>query len=258
MAQIEPAMFESVTAKTKNLPSLIKQDRPKRECRSRKRPYDLEQYSSKRLKYDQIDIDEQIDSSCTFGLTTSDTDEDNDTESKCSTSDDTEQILIKKIDDNSDIEDVEEETTNIYFSKTSADQHRHIPVVVNETIIEKQQALSRHSKRLVSQFKYLYDHGLRKPIQPTNALENFNNQTNEIYLEKLRWELRNTFNRIDLFKEGYCVLSNEPFPFYSLCYMVKASFYSHFNIRQIIWMDSFFKQIIMSLKVESGGSWKNL
>lgn len=49
MAQNETAMFESVTAKTKNLPSIIKQERPKRECRARKRPYDLEQYSSKRL-----------------------------------------------------------------------------------------------------------------------------------------------------------------------------------------------------------------
>jgi hypothetical protein len=211
MAQIEPAMFESVTAKTKNLPSLIKQDRPKRECRSRKRPYDLEQYSSKRLKYDQIDIDDQLDSSCTFGLTTSDTDEDND-----STSDDTEQSLIKQFDDNSDIEDIEDDITTHYFSKISSDQHRHIPVVLNKTILQQQQTLSRHSKRLISQFKYFYDHGLRKSIQPTNSLENFNNQNNEI----LRWELRNTFNRIDLFKEGYCVLSNEPFPFYSLCYMV--------------------------------------
>jgi len=221
MAQIETAMFESVTAKTKNIPSLIKQERPKRECRSRKRPYDIDHYTSKRLKYDQIDLDDQIDSSCTFGLPTSDTDEDNDTESKCSTSDDTEQSLIKQFDDNSDIEDIEDETTNIYFTKISSDQHRHIPVVLNELILQqKQQILSRHSKRLISQFKYYYDHGLRKAIQPTNSFDNIHNQTNEIYLEKLRWELRNTFNRIDLFKEGYCVLSNEPFPFYSLCYMV--------------------------------------
>jgi hypothetical protein len=216
MAQIETAMFESVTAKTKNLPSLIKQERPKRECRTRKRPYDLEQYSSKRLKYDQLDFDDQIDSSCTFGLTTSDTDEDNDTESKCSTSDETEQSSIKQFDDNSDLEEIEDETANnIHFSKLSSDQYRHIPVVLNQTIQQQQQTLSRHSKRLISQFKYLYNHGLRKSIQPTNASDNFNNQNSD----KLRWELRNTFNRIDLFKEGYCVLSNEPFPFYSLCYM---------------------------------------
>jgi len=215
MAQIETAMFESVTAKTKNLPSLIKQERPKRECRARKRPYDLEQYTSKRLKYDQLDFDDQIDSCCTFALTTSDTDEDNDTESKCSTSDEIEQALIKQFDDNSDLEEIEDETVNIHFSKISSDQHRHIPVVLNENILQQQQTLSRHSKRLISQFKYLYNHGLRKSVQPTNASDNFNNQN----LDKLRWELRNTFNRIDLFKEGYCVLSNEPFPFYSLCYM---------------------------------------
>ncbi|CAF4856990.1 unnamed protein product, partial [Rotaria sp. Silwood2] len=220
MAQkIETVMFESVTAKTKNLPSFIKQQRPKRECRSRKRPYDIEQYSTKRLKYDQIDIDEQYDSPCTFGLTLSDTDDDNDTESKCSTSDDTEQSLIKQFDNNSDVEENDDEIANIYYSKISSDQHRHIPVVLNQTIQQQPQTLSRYSKRLISQFKYLYDQGLRKGIQPTNSCEFFNNQNNDIYLEKLRWELRNTFNRIDLFKEGYCVLSNEPFAFYSLCYM---------------------------------------
>lgn len=222
MAQIETAMFESVTAKTKNLPSFIKQERPKRVCRSRKRPYDTEHYSLKRLKYDQIDFDEQNENSCTFGLTTSDTDDDDDTESKCSTSDDTEQQLtIKQLDDNSDIEEIEDETNHVFFSKISSDQHRHISVVLNQIINQKQQTLSRHSKRLISQFKYYYDHGLRKAIQPTNSSEIFINQSNDIYLEKLRWELRNTFNRIDLFKEGYCVLSNEPFPFHSLCYMVK-------------------------------------
>lgn len=223
MAQIQGAMFESVTAKTKNLPSFIKQERPKRECRSRKRPYDLEQYTTKRLKYDQIDLDDQNENLCTFGLTTSDTDDDIDTESKCSTSDDTEQIPIKQCDDNSDFEEVLEDDTinHIYFSKISSDQQRHISVVLNQTTIQQQQTLSRHSKRLISQFKYYYDHGLRKAIQPTNSNENILKQANEIYLEKLRWELRNTFNRIDLFKEGYGVLSNESFPFYSLCYLVR-------------------------------------
>jgi hypothetical protein len=223
MAQIEIAMFESVTAKTKNLPTLIKQERPKRECRSRKRPYNAEHYSSKRLKYDQIDIDEHIGNSCTFG-STSDTDDE--TESKCSTSDEAEQLSLRKLDDNSDIEDIEDETTNIYFSKPTTDQHRHIPVVFNQTIIQQQQTLSRQSKRLIGQFKYFYDHGLRKSVQPTTCEDMTNNQNNEIYLEKLRWELRNTFNRIDLFKEGYCVLSNEPFAFYSLCYMVSITLIS--------------------------------
>ncbi|CAF3372679.1 unnamed protein product [Rotaria socialis] len=219
MAHIETAMLEPVAAKTKNITSFVKQERPKRECRSRKRRYDIEQYSTKRHKNDQIDTEEQDDSPCTFRLALSDTDEENDNESKCSTSDDTEPSSIKQVDDNSDIEENEDDTTNIYFSKPSTDQHRHIPVVANEAILQQQQALSRYSKRLISQFKYLYDQGLRKTIQPTTTLDYSDNQNNEIYLEKLRWELRNTFNRIDLFKEGYCVLSNEPFPFYSLCYM---------------------------------------
>jgi hypothetical protein len=238
MAQIETAMFEPLTAKTKNLPSSIKQERPKRECRSRKRPYDIEQYSSKRPKYDQIDNYDSIDP-CTFGLTTSDTDDDNDTESKCSTSDDTEQSLIKQLDDNSDIEELEEETTNIHFRKVTSDQFRHIPVVGNESITQQQQTLSRYSKRLISQFKYLYNHGLRKAIQPTNSPEI---SSNEIYLDKLRWDLRNTFNRIDLFKEGYTVLSNQSFPFHSLCYMVNYFFrylFPYWCICFLVWFIRF-------------------
>ena len=232
MAQIATTMFESVTIKTKSLPSLIKQERPKRECRSRKRSLDIEQYPLKRPKYDRVDISEQNDGPCAFGLTISDTDEDNDTESKCSTSDDTEQSSRKQFDDNSDIEDIEDETTDVCFSKISSDQHRHIPVVLNESIIQQQQTLSRHSKRLISQFKQLYDQGLRKSIHTTNFINDLNNQPNEIYLEKLRWELRNTFNRIDLFKEGYCVLSNEPFPFYSLCYMVNSFLFRSYRLFQ--------------------------
>lgn len=220
MAQIQMAMFEPGTAKTKNLPSLIKQERPKRECRTRKRPYDFEQYGSKRLKYDQLDLDDQIENSCTFGLTTSDTDEDNDTESKCSTSDETEQSSIKQVDDNSDLEEIEEDNNNVHFTKVSSDQQRHISVVFNQTIVQQQQTLTRHSKRLISQFKYLYNHGLRKSIQPTHPPDESTSFNPEI----LRWELRNTFNRIDLFKEGYCILSNEPFSFYSLCYLVNAMF----------------------------------
>ena len=234
MAQIESAMFESGTAKTKNLPSLTKQERPKRECRARKRPYDFEQYSSKRLKYDQLDPDDQIEnssSSCTFGLTNSDTDEENDTESKCSTSDETEQqSSVKQIDDNSDLEENDEDTNNVHFTKVTSDQHRHIPVVLNESIIQQQQTLSRHSKRLISQFKYLYNHGLRKSIQPTHPPDSFSSSSSSTQANEhtFRWELRNTFNRIDLFKEGYCVLSNEPFPFYSLCYMVDHHHLSRF------------------------------
>ena len=218
MAQMESTMFEPGTAKTKNLPSLAKQERPKRECRTRKRPYDFEQYSSKRLKYDQLDPDDQVENpSCTFGLTNSDTDDENDTESKCSTSDETEQSSVKQqFDDNSDLEEVDDETANVHFTKISSDQHRHIPVVLNQSIIQQQQTLSRHSKRLISQFKYLYNHGLRKSIQPTHPPHDFSQANEQIF----RWELRNTFNRIDLFKEGYCVLSSEPFPFYSLCYLV--------------------------------------
>jgi hypothetical protein len=175
-----------------------------------KRSSDLEQnlLPSKRTKCDLIKSDEQYDSSTT----------DTDTESKCSSSDINESE-IEQNDDNSDIEDTENDT-NI-----STDQSRYIPVVLNEIILQQQkQCLSRHSKKLIKKFKYIYNHSKRKVIEPTQCI---NDNINEI--NKLRWELRNSFNRIDLFKEGYAVLSDESFPFYSLCYMVSIERYFPFN-----------------------------
>lgn len=221
MAQVEVPMFESVTAKNKSLSTIAKQERPKRECRSRKRPYDFESSSLKRTKYDSLDVDEQTDNSCTFTLQ-SDSDEENDTESKCSTSDDTEPIVpLRQLDDNSDIEEVEDETIYVPFSKVSSDQNRFVPVITNEMVAQQQPPPSRHSKRLIGQFKYIYNHCIRKPIQPTRCPDEESNDLVNVAAETFRWELRNTFNRIDLFKQGYCVLSNEPFTFYSLCYMVR-------------------------------------
>ncbi|CAF4234065.1 unnamed protein product, partial [Adineta steineri] len=63
------------------------------------------------------------------------------------------------------------------------------------------------------QFKDIYEHSKRKFIQPTQCIDDNINQ-----IKNLRWELRNTFDRNALFKEGYAVLSDESFPFYSLCY----------------------------------------
>ncbi|CAF1266168.1 unnamed protein product [Rotaria sordida] len=164
---------------------------------NQKRLYEFEQnFSSKRSKYD-----EQYDSSTT------------DTESIYSSSD-TEKSKIEQNDDDdddddSDIEDFEDNST------ISTDQSRYNPVVFNKTILQQKQCLSRHSKKLLKQFKYFYEHSKRKPIESTTTIDDNINQR-----KKLRWELRNTFNRNDLFKEGYAVLSDESFPFYSLCYMV--------------------------------------
>jgi len=155
-----------------------------------KRPHDPEQnISSKRLKCDISDIDEQSDSSTS--------------ESKCS-SNDTEDSNIDQSDDNDD-------------SNISTDQSRYIPVISNKTILQQSSSLSRHSKKLIKKFQYLYDHSKRKSIQPTKSINENLNQT-----KNLRWELRNTFNRNDLLKEGYTILSDESFPFYSLCYMVST------------------------------------
>jgi len=170
------------------------------ECYLHKRPHDLEQnVSPKHIKYDTSELDEQCDSSIS----------DIEIESKCSSSDTEEESNIDQSDDNSDIEESEDD------SNISTDQSRYIPVVSN-----KATALSRHSKKLIKQFKYLYEHSKRKSIEPTKCIDENQNQ-----IKKLRWELRNTFNRIDLLKEGYAVLSDESFPFYSLCYMVSIKPY---------------------------------
>ncbi|CAF1127439.1 unnamed protein product [Rotaria sordida] len=161
---------------------------------NQKRLYEFEQnFSSKRSKYD-----EQYDSSTT------------DTESICSSSD-TEKSKIEQNDDDDDDSDIEDFEDN---STISTDQSRYNPVVFNKTILQQKQCLSRHSKKLLKQFKYFYEHSKRKPIESTTTIDDNINQR-----KKLRWELRNTFNRNDLFKEGYAVLSDESFPFYSLCYM---------------------------------------
>jgi hypothetical protein len=116
-------------------------------------------------------------------------DTDEETDSKCSSN---------------ELSDIEDDDLNI-----STDQSSY-----NKSNIH-QQTLSRHSKNLIKQFKYLYNHSQRKVIQLTQTIDENINQIN-----KLRWELRYSFDRNDLFKEGYAILSDELFPFYSLCYMV--------------------------------------
>jgi hypothetical protein len=164
-----------------------------REYHLHKRLHDPEQHLfSKRIKCDTSESDEQCDSSSIS---------DSETESKSSRSD------TDRSDENSDCEDI------------STDQSRSIPVVFNEVSLHKP-SFSRHSKRLIKQFQYLYEHSKRKTIEPTACLDEIINST-----KKLRWELRHTFHRIDLLKEGYAVLSEESFPFYSLCYMVSLQQY---------------------------------
>jgi hypothetical protein len=92
---------------------------------------------------------------------------------------------------------------------------------------DNEDSLRKHSKKLIKQFKYLYKHSKkRKFIDATQSIDENINQ-----IKKLRWELRYSFNRNDLFKEGYAVLSDELFPFYSLCYMV--TIFSSLNVKSI-------------------------
>lgn len=145
--------------------------------------------SSKRSKSDTDEFDEHCDSS------TSDTDN----ELICLT-DDTEDSP----NDDSDTEDFEDD------SNLATDQSRYYPVVINQN-----RTFSKRSKELIRQFKSVHESNRRKPIETTQSIDDDRNQ-----IKKLKWELKNTFNRNELLKEGYAVLSDTSFPFYSLCYMV--------------------------------------
>jgi hypothetical protein len=105
----------------------------------------------------------------------------------------------------SSIDDLEE--SNIDDSIISTDQSRYYPV-----ISDSQPSFSSRSKQLIKTFHYLHDHSQRKSIEPTKSPdENFHQMK----------KLRISFNRIDLLKEGHTILSDQSFPFYSLCYLVR-------------------------------------
>lgn len=113
---------------------------------------------------------------------------DTDTESKYSRNDTEES--------NSEPSDIDDDST------ISTDQSRLYPVVFQQT------SFSRRSQRLIKKFQRLHDHRRRKvqeSIQSANE--------SKISLS----QLRSTFNRT----EGYPVFSDEPFPFHSLCYLVR-------------------------------------
>ncbi|CAF3914064.1 unnamed protein product [Adineta steineri] len=194
-----------------NEPETVNSDQ---ECSLLKRSHDLEQdFSPKRVKYETVPWDELyentiLDNEVELIYPTSDTEEEIDDTSDVKEEIDGTSDVEEEIDDTSDIEDIEID------SNLSTDQSPYTPVILNQTNLQQQKpSLSSYSKNLVKQFKDIYEHSKRKFIQPTQCIDDNINQ-----IKNLRWELRNTFDRNALFKEGYAVLSDESFPFYSLCY----------------------------------------
>lgn len=106
---------------------------------------------------------------------------------------------------NSDARDTDDDGDD--DSTISTDQSRYYP-----TASHVQPSFNRHSKKSIKTFRYLHDHSKRKSIEPTKSSdENFRSMK----------KLRISFNRLDLLKEGHAILSDQFFPFYSLCYLVR-------------------------------------
>ena len=115
-------------------------------------------------------------------------------------------------------------------SNLSTDQSRSLPVVYIQTgLPSRTPTLSRHSKNVIKQFRDLCNQNQRKTLVWTSCTNNSVDQN-----KKLRCELKQTFDRNDLFKEGYVVLSDETFPFHSLCYMVSTLVFHSANILSVL------------------------
>ena len=188
---IESAMLESRIASTDSHLSQVS-------CRLPKRPSPSGTTTLlKRLKNDECLLHEPFDSSNSNPT---------DTESKSSSSDMDD--IPEQCDDTSDMEECDEDAT------TATDQSEYRPCVYSSTI--SRPVPTRYSKALLQQFHELRDQSSRKGIELTRCPDQI------IEAKKSSWELSNSFQRTDLIKEGHAVLSDQAFPFYSLCYMVSS------------------------------------
>ncbi|CAF1576224.1 unnamed protein product [Didymodactylos carnosus] len=216
--------FETKTPTTTT--NLYKQ-RPQRECRQRKRPYDpseIDQLSQRQIKRTKSNIENERLSKLTDENPTNTNSylfikqatvyENNHHNSNELTNDGSGEIIDNPL-------NYDEQTRDSVSSEIQSDvEDIPLPTIHNN---EQLSSYPRHLRKQIKRFHYLYDHGLQKPIEPTRIPEVKNDEgdDNNNYLIT-KWKLQNTFNRLDLFKEGYSVLSNEQFPFYSLCYMVST------------------------------------
>ena len=87
-------------------------------------------------------------------------------------------------------------------------------------------SLNSYAQGVIKQFHQLSQQTTRKTQQLTRS-ENVNESK-----EKISWILKTTFNRSDLLHEGYAVLSDQSFPFYSLCYLVSSLLCTNLEIEE--------------------------
>lgn len=169
------------------------------QCRLPKRPPPSEPATLfKRRKHDVLSAHEPSDNSNSIPT---------DTESKSSSLSDTDEIVEQR-DDTSDTEEWDENST------VATDQSEYRPCVYSST--NARPVSSRYSTALLQQYHELRVQSLRKGIELTRCPDEL------IESKKLHWELSHSFQRTDLLKEGYAVLSDQTLPFHSLCYMVRS------------------------------------
>lgn len=89
----------------------------------------------------------------------------------------------------------------------STDQTRFIPVAV----VDSKKANNRILNQYIERFQSIIRDNQTHSIVRTQSFEQ-----NEF----IQGEFRLSYNRTQLLKSGYPILSNESFPFYSLCYLV--------------------------------------
>ena len=104
---------------------------------------------------------------------------------------------------NSDASETDDDST------ISTDQSRRYPVLSHTP-----PTFNRHSKKSIKIFRSLHDHSHRKPIEVTQSPEENLRSTKKFKI---------SFNRLDLLQEGHAILSDQSFPFHSLCYLVRIS-----------------------------------
>lgn len=92
----------------------------------------------------------------------------------------------------------------------STDQTRIIPVVNSKENFGQ----DRIFKQYIDRFQTIIRDNQTSSVDLTKPIDNENPQC--------QGEFRLSYNRTQILKSGYPILSNETFPFYSLCYLVRT------------------------------------
>jgi hypothetical protein len=191
---------------------MVKSDRKKIENRlSKRRSSSKQSLPSKRRVCHSLAIDERTSGSIC----------NTDTESQDSISDHVD--IQEQCDDTSDVDNSNEHAT------LSTDQQPYRSVVYPSDMSRR--TLTSHAYRHRKQFSSLYNESSRTSIRlirgTTDAIETNN---------KVHCQMRNSFHRPDLIQHGYAVLSDQSFPFHSLCYMVSICRRTRYLDLQLTWL----------------------